>query len=130
MLVLAALAGAAGQVAVFTLPIQTDWKPPPADEIAIWLLLFGFVTPLEEELVFRSALQRRFVNVAGKVAGIAACSLLFAALHASSPQAFLSAFVCAVICGFFAERTGRVWEAYAAHASGNIVLILLGSLAS
>ena len=92
------------------------------------ILGFGLVTPLIEELAFRSYLQRRLtardwekVPLAGfSWTALLATSLMFGALHDS----WLRATLVGLMYGIVLRRRGKLSDAVVAHATTNVLVLL------
>jgi membrane protease YdiL (CAAX protease family) len=85
--------------------------------LAAAVVLAVLVVPLLEELLFRSFLQPLLVQNLGDRGGVAATSVVFAALH--GPSAFLPLFALSLVLGFVMLRTQRLAAAWAVHALHN-----------
>ncbi len=75
------------------------------------------VNPFLEELVFRGFLQTFLARRLGTLGGLVVSSVAFALLHGVS--AFGPIFVLSLFLGWLFLRTGRLWTAWAAHATHN-----------
>ncbi|HTF90325.1 MAG TPA: exosortase E/protease, VPEID-CTERM system [Planctomycetota bacterium] len=102
-----------------------------ASSRAIWIAArvigYGLVTPLIEELAFRSYLLRRLtsrdfehVPLTGfSWTALVASSMIFGALHESWARAAIAG----MIYGLAMRRRGRVSDAVIAHATTNLLLL-------
>lgn len=86
-------------------------------ELCAALALAVVAVPFLEELLFRGFLQPYLVRALRPWGGIAACSLVFAALH--GPSALGPVFALSLLLGALRLRTGRLWASFAAHLLHN-----------
>jgi CAAX prenyl protease-like protein len=95
---------------------------------------YGLLTPLIEEMAFRSYLMRRLTSrdfervpyTACSWTALLASSLLFGALHDSWPRAVLVG----LVYGLVLRQRGRLSDAVIAHATTNLLLLLQAFLVS
>ncbi|MGD2071097.1 MAG: CPBP family intramembrane metalloprotease [Gemmatimonadota bacterium] len=130
--VLAFVASAIG----YTVSQRVLHLSPPSEArlVAGFDLRFGLVTgvalasALLEEWVFRGVLLDRLGSVPAAGA-VAASALVFAAYHLSTFQ-LLPTFVLGVVLALVVRRAGSLWPAIVAHATFNVMGLLLTTLAA
>lgn len=83
-----------------------------------FLLLFSFIVPVLEELVFRGLLFRAWERQWGWFPAMIATSTMFALYH----PIFLSAFMSSIVFVCLLRRTGTLWAPIIVHALGNLSL--------
>jgi len=80
------------------------------------------VSPVAEELVFRSFLCRTLVEKIGPAAGISLQALIFSSLHLTSPTHAAVAFAGGAILGMVYIYTHSLGASIFLHASSNALL--------
>ena len=88
------------------------------------IILYGLISPLAEEVLFRGILYNRIKRYYGKMTGIVMVSVLFGAYHAS-----LITGIYAMICGLAIvlcyEWTGSFLTAFLFHSIANLIMIFI-----
>lgn len=106
--------------------------PPVVSELVWWLRLsvtgvipffsIVIVTPVAEELVFRSGVCRVLVERIGPVAGILLQALLFGSLHLATPLHIAVGFIGGVVLGIVYVYSRSLNASIFLHAGANCVL--------
>lgn len=97
---------------------------------AVTALLFSFIVPIAEELLFRGLLQSRFSSIMQPSSAIVLTSGIFAALHFSVEQGFTnfellsSLFILSCFLGYIYERQKNLWASIALHMTFNLLSII------
>ncbi len=82
-----------------------------------YILWFGLIAGIPEEILFRGAIQPD--------AGLVAAAIIFGALHAISRMYFVYATTAGLLLGLLAEWSGGLWMPIAAHVMIDVVMFLL-----
>jgi len=94
--------------------------------IALGLILYGLISPLVEEMVFRGIIFNRIKRFYAVKWAVLFSALLFGAFHGNVPQ-----FVYGTCMGIFMaccyEWTGSFYAPLLFHMAANVVVFLLGS---
>ena len=89
------------------------------------IILYGFVSPFIEELVFRGAVLRALLQWTPRHwVAIAVSALLFALAH-MNPAQLLHPFLIGLLLGWLYERTGSIVPGIIFHWANNTVAYLL-----
>lgn len=96
--------------------------------VPLWLgiILYGVVSPVVEEIVFRGVTYNRIKGFFGVGIGIILNSLLFGMFHANLPQ-FIYATVMGIIITICYEWTGTFVAALVMHGSANIFVYVFSN---
>jgi membrane protease YdiL (CAAX protease family) len=97
------------------------YQAQPAEYIAAFVVLAGFVEPAAEEVYFRGILFAGLARKLGAIPSIAAVTVLFCVAH---PQHWLTVLPAAVLLGAMRLYTGSVKACVACHAAYNLSLVL------
>jgi len=89
-------------------------------------LLFGVVSPVCEETLFRGLVFQGLARRFGAVGALALTSVLFAAMHGHWVQ-FGLMLVLGLHFGLLRWLTGSLWAGILAHASNNIAVLVLAA---
>ncbi len=94
--------------------------------LPLWtgILLYGMVSPLTEEIVFRGIVYNRFYRQFGKMAAIIGSSLLFGIYHGNVVQAVYG-FLLGMIMAIFYERYGSFIVPVLLHSVANICVYIM-----
>ncbi len=90
-------------------------------------LLIGLLFGPAEELVWRGAIQRAFVERYGAARGLCVTTLFYAVAHIASanPLLLLAALVCGLFWGWLFQRTGSVLLVAVSHAAWSLAVFIL-----
>jgi membrane protease YdiL (CAAX protease family) len=90
-------------------------------------LLIGLLFGPAEELVWRGAIQRAFVERYGAARGLLVTTLFYAVAHIASgnPLLILAALVCGLFWGYLFQRTGSVLLVAVNHAVWSLAVYVL-----
>ncbi len=111
-----------------TIDVLSEGDTSAAGVLALW---FGavVVAPIAEEAFFRGLLQTWLVNtLQNRWVAVIAAALVFAAMHASQPQAIPALVLLAVIMGYAYERSGALLPAILIHAVFNLKTLVWHTL--
>lgn len=97
--------------------------------VPIWLgiVLYGMVSPLVEEIVFRGVVYSRIKRFYSTAKAVVFSALLFGVFHANLPQ-FLYGTVMGALMAFCYEYSGCFAAPVLIHMSANIFVFLLSGL--
>lgn len=114
--------------------LMKPWWPPGVTELVRWLrfsvagvipfISIVIVTPVAEELVFRSGVCRVLVERTGPIAGIVLQALLFGSLHLATPLHIAVGFTGGVVLGMVYISTRSLNASIFLHAGANCVLAI------
>lgn len=91
------------------------------------ILLYGIVSPLAEEMVFRGIVFNRLKRFFGKGTAIIGSALIFGLYHGNMVQA-LYGFILGLLMAFFYERYGSFIVPVLLHSAANVcVYVVSGS---
>ena len=91
------------------------------------ILLYGIVSPVAEEMVFRGIVFNRLKRFFGKVTAIIGSALIFGLYHGNMVQA-LYGFILGLLMAFFYERYGSFIVPVLLHSAANVcVYVVSGS---
>ncbi len=99
---------------------QLQYQTP----FAVGLILFGVISPLSEELLFRGLLYRRLRRFLSAVFAGALSALLFGVYHGNVVQGLYAALL-GLLLAFVYERDGRLRMAVFGHGAANAVVFAL-----
>ena len=88
--------------------------------VVLLFLIVGLGAPVAEELFYRGLAQRSFARRIGPRWAIVAAALLFGLMHLQELQ-FPALVLVGVVCGWLAERSGRLGPAIWTHVGFNLV---------
>ena len=88
---------------------------------SIGLFLYGLVSPLAEEVVFRGIIYNRLRRLFGPVIGIVASALFFGAFHGNLVQGVYGA-VMGIFMAYLYERSGKFFIPVLFHAAANLAV--------
>lgn len=94
--------------------------------IGLGLLLFGLISPLVEEIVFRGILFNRIKRFFAAKWAVLFSALLFGAFHGNMPQ-FVYGTCMGIFMAYCYEWTGSFYAPLLFHMAANVVVFLLGS---
>lgn len=100
------------------------WQRQFLSNRGIQVAVYGLLTPLAEELIFRGVIQNRLIRLVGERNGIIITALLFAVYHFNLVQG-IYAFIMGIIFGFYYRRYRKITIPYAMHAAANIVSLFI-----
>jgi uncharacterized protein len=107
--------------------LMIDMKTPA--DLVVMLLLVGLLAALSEELFFRGALQRIFIQLFKRPwAGILLTAIIFSAVHGQY-LGFFPRMAMGLVLGAVYWYSGSIWPGVAAHFVYNAVQIVLAYLA-
>jgi membrane protease YdiL (CAAX protease family) len=89
-------------------------------------LLYGVVSPLCEETLFRGLVFRGLAQRSGPLLPLALTTVLFAAIHGTWVQ-FALMFVLGLYFGVLRWLTGSLWAGILAHAANNFAVLILSA---
>lgn len=112
--------------------LMKPWWPPGVSELVRWLrfsvtgviplISFVIVTPVAEELVFRSGVCRLLVERIGPVAGFFLQALLFGSVHLATPLHIAVGFTGGIVLGMVYIYSRSLNASIFLHAGANCVL--------
>lgn len=95
-----------------------------AVSFAVGLLLYGVISPIAEEMLFRGILYGRCRRYLGVLPGILLSSILFAILHGNLVQGIYAFLMGMLICGIY-ERYHSFFASVIFHAAANVTAFSL-----
>lgn len=87
----------------------------------IGLVLYGLVSPLAEEVLFRGVIYNRLRRLFGPVIGIVASALFFGAFHGNIVQGVYG-MVMGILMAYLYERSGKFFIPFLFHAVANLAV--------
>src|SRR4051794_5793177 len=92
-------------------------------EVLLWtyVLVYGLVGPICEEILFRGFMYRGWAQHLNPVLAISLSSVVFALVHFDNSMVWH--FVCGVLFGWLRWRFNSIWAPVAAHTTSNLVAI-------
>jgi membrane protease YdiL (CAAX protease family) len=95
----------------------------------IWIVTISILVGLLEEILFRGVIYLPARNVVGARWGSLYQALLFSAVHYPNPlSALAAALLFGIVMVFLLQRTGNLFAPIVAHASNNVVWMMLGRI--
>lgn len=94
--------------------------------IALGLLLYGLISPLVEEIVFRGILFHRIKRFFATKWAVLYSALLFGAFHGNMPQ-FVYGTCMGIFMAYAYAWSGNFYAPLVFHMAANVVVFLLGS---
>lgn len=88
---------------------------------ALGLVLYGLISPLAEEVVFRGVIYNRLRRLYNPAVGIAASGLLFGAFHGNLVQGVYGACL-GMLMAYLYERSGKFRIPFVFHAVANLAV--------
>ncbi len=90
---------------------------------AVGLILYGLISPLAEEVVFRGVIYNRLRRYYGKTAGIIASGLLFGVFHGNPVQGVYGACL-GMMMAYLYEKSGDFRIPFLFHAAANLAVYI------
>lgn len=90
---------------------------------AVGLILYGLISPLAEEVVFRGVIYNRLRRYYGKTAGIIASGLLFGVFHGNLVQGVYGACL-GTMMAYLYEKSGDFRIPFLFHAAANLAVYI------
>lgn len=91
--------------------------------IAAGLILYGMISPLAEEVVFRGVIYNRLRRLYNPVIGIAVSGILFGAFHGNPVQGVYGACL-GMLMAYLYEKSGRFLTPVLFHAVANLAVYI------
>lgn len=88
---------------------------------ALGLVLYGIISPLAEEVVFRGVIYNRLRRLFNPTIGIIVSGILFGAFHGNLVQAVYGACL-GMLMAYLYERSGNFWIPILFHAAANLAV--------
>lgn len=88
------------------------------------IAIFGILTPLVEEMIFRGIIFNRIHKWLGDKQTILLCAILFALYHFNPVQGLYAFLMGLLICRNY-NRYRRISVAFAVHAAANVAVVLM-----
>lgn len=88
---------------------------------ALGLVLYGLISPLAEEVVFRGVIYNRLRRLYNPAIGIAASGLLFGAFHGNLVQGVYGACL-GMLMAYLYEKSGKFGTPFLFHAVANLAV--------
>lgn len=88
---------------------------------ALGLVLYGLISPLAEEVVFRGVIYNRLRRLYNPTIGIAVSGLLFGAFHGNAVQGVYGACL-GMLMAYLYERSGKFRIPFVFHAVANLAV--------
>lgn len=88
---------------------------------AVGLVLYGLISPLAEEVVFRGVIYNRLRRLYHPVMGIAVSGLLFGAFHGNLVQGVYGACL-GMLMAYLYEKSGKFGMSFLFHAVANLAV--------
>lgn len=95
--------------------------------ISAYFLLTVFIAPVAEELLFRGACYTQMRKVFGPIPACLLSTALFAFLHSTPSQVYLS-MMCGLLFCVVYELTGRILYSVALHFMYNVLCMIVGNV--
>lgn len=89
----------------------------------IGLLLYGLVSPLAEEILFRGVIYNRMRRYFGPIVGIVASGLFFGVFHGNLVQGVYGT-VMGILIAYMYERSGKFITPFLFHAAANLAVYI------
>lgn len=90
---------------------------------AVGLILYGLISPLAEEVVFRGVIFNRMRRLYGPVLAIVASGLFFGAFHGNMVQGVYGGCM-GILMAYLYERSGRFAVPFFFHLSANLAVYI------
>lgn len=94
---------------------------------AAGLILYGMVSPLAEEVLFRGVIFNRMRRLYGPVAAIAASGLFFGAFHGNMVQGVYAGCM-GILIAYLYERSGKFIVPFSFHAVANLAVYVIAHI--
>ncbi len=88
---------------------------------AVGFILYGLISPLAEEVVFRGVIYNRLRRLYNPAIGIVASGLLFGAFHGNLVQGVYGACL-GMLMAYLYERSGKFGTPFLFHAAANLAV--------
>ena len=92
--------------------------------VVFGVLMYGLVSPLAEEIVFRGVIYGKMKKAVGASTALPLAALFFAIYHGNIIQGVYAFLIGAVLCYLY-EKSGSLWPAVIFHGVGNLAVYLI-----
>lgn len=90
---------------------------------AVGVIVYGLISPLAEEVVFRGVIFNRMRRFYGSAVGIVMSGMLFGTFHGNPVQGLYGACL-GMLMAYLYERSGRLWTSFLFHAVANLAVYI------
>ena len=112
------------QITLFSEEFMKVAQEQASVPVIFGVLMYGIVSPMAEEIVFRGVIYGKMRKAIGASAALPLASLFFAIYHGNIIQGIYAAVIGAVLCYVY-EKSGNLWVAVSFHGMGNLIVYLL-----